>query len=66
MNKLFVYNFNGTIYETYEAFDETYRAMKKEAIANGEPFSRQVITNEKIFNEYYVDGCWLTESIERI
>jgi hypothetical protein len=40
--KYFVYNFNGTIYETTTAFDDTYRQLKAECVANGEPFSRQV------------------------
>ena len=61
MKTLFVYNFNGDIYETYEPFDETYRAKKKEAIANGEPFSRQEIKGDRIINQYYANGIWLKE-----
>ena len=61
MAKLFVYNFNGTIYETYEAFDPTYRQMKNECLANNEPFSRQTIDGDKIIDEVYDKGCWFRE-----
>lgn len=58
----YIYNFNGDIYETTEAFDSTYRAKKAEAIANGETFSRQVITAEgKVINEVYRFGAWMAE-----
>lgn len=59
--KTFIYNFNGIIYETTEAFDNTYRTMKKEAVANGEPFSRQVVDGDKITNEIYRNGIWIAE-----
>ena len=59
--KLFIYNFNGDIYETATAFDDTYRAKKAQAITNGEPFSRQVIDGDKITNEYYHNGIWLAK-----
>ena len=59
--KTFIYNFNGTIYETNEAFDSTYRAMKKEAVANGEPFTRQIVCGEKITNQHYTNGIWLDD-----
>lgn len=60
--KTFIYNFNGTTYETTEAFDDTYRAMKREAVANGEPFSRQVVTGDKIVNQHYHPaGIWLDD-----
>ena len=59
--KLFVYNFYGDIYETTEAFDDTYRAKKREAEANGEPFSRQVIDGDKITSQHYVNGIWLDD-----
>lgn len=59
--KTFIYNFYGDIYETNVAFDDTYRAKKAEAIANGEPFSRQVIDGNKITNEYYCNGIWIPE-----
>lgn len=61
MTKLYIYNFNDTIHETYEAFDETYRMLKREAIASGEPFSRQVICGEQITNQFYSNGIWLDE-----
>ena len=61
MSKLYIYNFNGTIHETYEAFDETYRAMKREAVASGEPFSRQVVSGDQIVNQFYKNGIWLDE-----
>lgn len=61
MTKLYIYNFNGTIHETYEAFDETYRTLKREAIASGEPFSRQVVCGEQIVNQFYSNGIWLDE-----
>lgn len=63
MKKLFVYNFNGEIYETHEPFDDTYRKMKAEAEANGEPFSRQVIAGDKITNQWYHSTAriWLDE-----
>jgi hypothetical protein len=59
--KLFIYNFHGDIYETTTAFDATYRAKKAEAIANGESFSRQVVDGDKVTNEVYRNGIWLTE-----
>ena len=61
MSKLFIYNFNGFIYETNVAFDDTYRELKQKAIANGEPFSRQVVKGDKITNEIYINGMWLPE-----
>lgn len=62
MTTLYVYNFFGTIYETYDPFDATYRQLKAEAIANGEPFSRQVIKGDKIINQkYHPAGIWLDE-----
>lgn len=61
MTKLFIYNFNGTIYETTEAFDDNYRKLKAECMANGEPISRQVVKGDKITNQYYTDGIWLNE-----
>lgn len=56
--KYFVYNFNGTIYETTTAFDDTYRKLKAECVANGESFGRQVIDGDKITNETYRNGIW--------
>ena len=56
--KMFVYNFNGIIYETTTAFDDTYRKLKAECVANDEPMSRQVIDGEKIINETYCNGAW--------
>lgn len=61
MSKLFIYNFNGEIYETTEAFDETYRAMKKQAVANGESFNRQVVCGDKVINQHYNNGTWLDD-----
>lgn len=65
MKKTFVYNFNGTILESYgEAFPPEYRRLKKEADANGEPYSRQIIYPDgRIVDEYYHPaGIWLPES----
>ena len=59
--KLYVYNFDGETYETYEPFDDTYRKMKAECVAQGKPFSRQVINGEKIINEKYTCGAWIEE-----
>lgn len=59
--KYFVYNFNGTIYETTTAFDDTYRQLKAECVANGEPFSRQVVDGDKTTNETYHNGIWLAD-----
>jgi hypothetical protein len=56
--KYFIYNFNGTIYETTIPFDDTYRKLKAECLANGEPFSRQVVKGDKVINETYHDGIW--------
>ena len=56
--KYFVYNFNGTIHETTIAFDDTYRQLKAECVANGEPFSRQVVDGDKVINETYRNGIW--------
>ena len=58
--KTFIYNFNGYIYETHEAFDDTYRKLKAECVANGEPFSRQVVDGNKVTDQYYHPaGIWL-------
>ncbi len=59
--KTFIYNFNGETYETTTAFDDTYRAMKREAEANGEPFSRQVVDGDKVINQHYSNGIWLDD-----
>ena len=59
--KTYIYNFNGTIYETTTAFDNTYRKLKAECIANGEPFSRQVVEGNKVTNETYHNGIWLAD-----
>ena len=62
-NKLYVYNFNGTIYETYDVFDDTYRALMRESKTKGEPApTRQIICGDKIINEkYHPAGIWLRE-----
>ena len=62
MQKLFIYNFHGYIYESHEAFDSTYRQLMREAKANGEKVTRQVICGDKISNQYYhPGGIWLDE-----
>lgn len=65
MKKTFVYNFNGIILESYgEAFPPEYRRLKREADANGEPYSRQVIHPDgKIVDEFFHPaGIWMPES----
>ena len=60
--KTFIYNFNGDIYETTTAFDDTYRAKMAEAKASGETVTRQVIDGNKVVNEYYHPaGIWMVE-----
>ena len=59
--KTYIYNFNGTIHETTTAFDDTYRQLKAECVANGEPFNRQVVEGDKIINETYHNGIWLAD-----
>ena len=60
--KTFIYNFNGYIHETNTAFDDTYRQLMREARANGEKVTRQVIDGDKITNQYYHEaGIWLDE-----
>ena len=60
--KYFVYNFNGYIYETTTAFNDTYRQLMREARVNGEKVTRQVIDGDKITNQYYHEaGIWLDE-----
>lgn len=60
--KTYIYNFNGETYETHDPFDATYRAKKAEAVANGEPFSRQVIDGDKVISEKYLPaGIWIAE-----
>jgi hypothetical protein len=59
--KMFIYNFGGYIYESTTAFDDNYRKLMKEAKANGETVTRQVVNGEEIRNEYYRNGCWLDE-----
>ena len=60
--KTFIYNFNGYIYETNTAFDDTYRQLMREAKANGETVTRQVVNGDKVVNEYYHPaGIWLAE-----
>lgn len=62
MSKLFIYNFNGYTYETTVAFDDTYRALMKEAKEKGEPVSRQIVCGGKVTNEvYHSAGIWLPE-----
>ena len=64
MSKLFIYNFNGTIYETTTAFDDTTRKLKAKCEANGEPFSRQVVNGDKVTDEYFHPmGIWLPVGI---
>jgi hypothetical protein len=60
--KLFVYNFGGEIYESNEAFDDTCRAKLRQARANGEPITRQVIDGDKVSNQrYHPAGIFLDE-----
>ena len=59
--KTFIYNFGGYTYESNEAFDDTYRALKREADANGEVVTRQVISDDKIVNQHYCNGIWLDD-----
>jgi hypothetical protein len=64
MKKTYIYNFNGTILESYgEAFPDAYYALKREATANGDPISRQIVyPNGKIVNErFHPAGIWLPE-----
>lgn len=61
MDKLFIYNFNGDIYETYNAFDEVYYIKSKEIKASGQSMTRQVVTDNKIINEVYYNGVWLPD-----
>ena len=58
---MFIYNFNGTIYETTNPFDETYRKLKAECVAEGTPFSRQEVKGDKIINQSYHNGIWLDD-----
>ena len=58
--KTFIYNFNGYIYESHEAFDDTYRQLMREAKANGETVTRQVVDGNKVTDQYYHPaGIWL-------
>ena len=59
--KTFIYNFGGYTYESNEAFDDTYRQLKREAEANGEKITRQVVSGNKISNQHYVNGIWLDD-----
>lgn len=57
---LFIYNFDGTIYETTEAFDDTYRELKKSCI--GTPTRQVVKPDGKIICQVLKGGCiWLEE-----
>lgn len=57
----YIYNFNGFIYETSKAFDNTYYRLKAECVANGERITRQVVKGNTITNECYSNGIWLAE-----
>jgi hypothetical protein len=58
--KTFIYNFHGYIHETNEAFDDTYRQLMREAKANGETVTRQVVDGNKVIDQYYHPaGIWL-------
>ena len=61
MSKLFIYNLNGEIYESTEAFDATSRAMHRRAAETGEPFSRQEVKDGKIINQHDCNGIWLDD-----
>ncbi len=58
--KTYIYNFNGYIHETNTAFDDTYRQLMREAKANGETVTRQVVDGNKVTDQYYHPaGIWL-------
>ena len=58
--KTYIYNFNGHIHETNTAFDDTYRQLMREARANGEKVTRQVVDGNKVTDQYYHEaGIWL-------
>ena len=58
--KTFIYNFHGYIYETNEAFDDTYRQLMREAKANGKIVTRQMVDGNKAPDQYYHPaGIWL-------
>ena len=58
--KTYIYNFHGYIHETHEAFDDTYRQLMREAKANGEKVTRQVVDGNKVTDQYYHPaGIWL-------
>ncbi len=58
--KTYIYNFNGYIHETNTSFDDTYRQLMREAKANGETVTRQVVDGNKVTDQYYHPaGIWL-------
>ena len=57
---LYVYNFDGVIYETYNAFDEKYRELKRSCV--GTPKRQVIKPNGKIVNEVLkANSIWLEE-----
>lgn len=60
--RYYIYNFGGETYETYEAFDNTYREKMREARAEGIRPTRQEIYGDRIRNQYYHPaGMWVDE-----
>lgn len=56
MEKMFVYNVNGTILEDTVAFGDAWRKAKELAKAEQCGIFRQVVYGENIRNEYYAKG----------
>lgn len=56
MEKMFVYNVNGTILEDNVAFGDAWRKAKELAKSEQCGIFRQVVNGEDIRNEYYAKG----------
>lgn len=56
MDKLFVYNVNGTTFETTEAFGQEWKAAKQMAMEEHTIITRQVICGDEITNEFFAQG----------
>lgn len=62
MDKLFVYNVNGTVLEDTEAFGKAWKRAKEIATEEHVGIERQVVCGDSISNEFYAKGgCFLNE-----
>jgi len=62
MEKMFIYNVNGTTFEDTEAFGKAWKEAKEMAKAEHTFITRQVVKGNEIRNEFYATaGIFLNE-----